>query len=293
MVNIIYVIFEYNLQVLNYKPTPNDVFIVTYPKCGTTWMQNIVMYIFRKGQEMDHPHDFLRLCPFLDMMGAEGIFKMPRPGALKTHISFTHVPYSPKSKYIFVTRNPKDCCVSFYYHTKNDLSYGYWDAEFDDFFELFISGEIEDNDYFEHLLSWYPRRNDPNVFYTKYEDMKKDTKSLVIKLARFLGKEYIDTVEQDNTVLNNILNLSSFEYMKKHLSDIYEIEPGSPLMNDYEGIRYVSEFMKTLELTKEPPKSEFIRLEIGKITFPTLNQRDLTRNSWRKQRAQKSSSGIH
>ncbi|GIY29667.1 sulfotransferase 1C4 [Caerostris extrusa] len=41
-------------EVLEYKPIPGDVFIHTYPKCGSNWMQNIALYIFRKGREVEN-----------------------------------------------------------------------------------------------------------------------------------------------------------------------------------------------------------------------------------------------
>ncbi|GBO18307.1 hypothetical protein AVEN_9216-1, partial [Araneus ventricosus] len=34
---------------LAYKPRPDDIFIVAYPKCGTHWIQNILGCIFREG----------------------------------------------------------------------------------------------------------------------------------------------------------------------------------------------------------------------------------------------------
>lgn len=205
-------------EIMNYKPTPDDVFIVTYPKCGTTWMQNFALYIFRKGIEIEDRNDFHRMCPFLDPKGIQSIVNMPRPGAFKTHLPYNMMPYSPDAKYIFVLRNPKDVCVSLYYHAKHggvDFSEG----EFDDFFEVFMTGEVEFNDYFDHLASWYPHRNDKQIFYTTYEDMKEDPKNVILNLATFLGQEYIEAIEKDNNVLNNILNFSGFEYMKDKLTE--------------------------------------------------------------------------
>ncbi|GIY63096.1 sulfotransferase 1 family member D1 [Caerostris extrusa] len=108
----------------------------------------------------------------------EGIINMPRNGAFKTHLPNFYVPHSPDAKYIFVARNPKDCCISFFYHTRDQPGFGYWDGKFDDFLELFMAGELAYNDYFDHLLDWYPHRSDQMslVFYTTYEDMKMDIK---------------------------------------------------------------------------------------------------------------------
>ncbi|XP_054712119.1 sulfotransferase ssu-1-like [Uloborus diversus] len=253
------------MEAMNYKPTSDDVFIVTYPKCGTTWMQVIALHIFRKGRELEDPKDFFRASPFIDKLGKEGIDNMPRPGAMKTHLPYNLMPYSPDAKYIFVVRDPRDCCVSLFYHTRNILKFGFWDATFDDFFELFMAGEVEYNDYYDHLLSLYPHRNDPQVFFAKYEDMKKDTKKIVLDLAKFLGPEYIDAIEKDNAVLNNILQFSGFDYMKKNMSHLYELTPSSFITSDSktgeitEAEKYQQEYLKSLKLPENPPSLEFIR----------------------------------
>ncbi|GFX36719.1 sulfotransferase 1C2A [Trichonephila clavipes] len=72
---------------LQFKPKPNDIIIVTYPKCGTTWMQNLVLNILRKGKLLDKPSDFYLASPFLDQLGAEDSEKMMiHPGCYKSHL---------------------------------------------------------------------------------------------------------------------------------------------------------------------------------------------------------------
>ncbi|KAH7984969.1 hypothetical protein HPB52_024411 [Rhipicephalus sanguineus] len=161
---------------LYYKPEPGDVFIATYPKCGTTWVQFIVHGIFNRGSFPKDSLEFMLASPFLEMLGAEAAHKMPRPGAIKTHMPFGKVPYSKDAKYITITRNPFDVCVSFYYHTKEKPSYDVADMTFDDYFENFVRGTVSFGDYFDHLLSWYERRNDRNVLFLTYEELKADTK---------------------------------------------------------------------------------------------------------------------
>ncbi|XP_015916078.1 sulfotransferase ssu-1 [Parasteatoda tepidariorum] len=250
-------------EALDYKPQAEDVFIVTYPKCGTTWMQNVALYIFRKGKKLEDMSQFLKYCPSLDMCGKEGIEKMPKPGAFKTHLPYTHMPYSSEAKYIFVARNPKDCAVSLFHHTRNHFGFRYWDGEFDEFFELFMAGQVEYGDYFDHLLSWYPHRNDPNLYHTTYEDMKKDIKKVIVDLAKFLGDEFIGAIEKDNSVFNNIVHFSSFEYMKKNFDEVYTLKPkeGKILMEPktYEGLQYIERSISEMDLPKELPKWNSVR----------------------------------
>ncbi|KAG0443224.1 hypothetical protein HPB47_015159 [Ixodes persulcatus] len=100
------------------------------------------------------------------------------------------------AKYIYICRNPFDCCVSFFYHTKAMPEYEFQDGTFDEFFEMFIEGKVDFGDYFDHVLSWYEHRNDPNVLFLTYEDLKKDTATWVLKIADFLGEEY-EATSQD------------------------------------------------------------------------------------------------
>lgn len=47
------------------------VFVATYPKCGTTWMQQIVKLIWNHGQE--DGRDIDEILPFLDPMTSEEV----------------------------------------------------------------------------------------------------------------------------------------------------------------------------------------------------------------------------
>ncbi|GBM01755.1 Sulfotransferase 1C4 [Araneus ventricosus] len=247
-------------EALEYKPKPEDVIISTYLKCGTTWIQNVVLYIFRKGKELEHPTDFRYMSPFIDMVGLEGIEKMPRPGTIKTHLPYSHMPYSPEAKYIFVTRNPKDFCVYLYYHVGNDNGYGFWGSEFSEFFELFMAGEVLYTDYFDQLLDWYPHRNNTNVFYTTYEEMKMDIKRVILKVSKFLGPQYIDAIEKDNAILNNIVLYTGFDYMKNLFDKLYESErKGIPDRQMQAGLQYMYNFKKSLNPPDNIPEQIFIR----------------------------------
>ncbi|XP_042911581.1 sulfotransferase 1E1 [Parasteatoda tepidariorum] len=203
---------------LKYKPRDDDLFLVTYPKCGTTWTGQILLLLFQKGEPLSSFLDLFLKFPFLDL--SEPIFMemMPRPGPIKTHLPYHMVPWSKNSKYIYLTRNPKDCCVSYYYHMKN-LPWHAYTGTFDDFFEDFLAGKTDYGDYFDHLLSWYSHRNDPNVLFLTYEELKQDIDSAILKMASFIDDEkFAELIRTNPDILSNIKKHSSMEEMREFMT---------------------------------------------------------------------------
>ncbi|XP_076358496.1 sulfotransferase 1C2-like isoform X1 [Tachypleus tridentatus] len=232
---------------IRYEPKDDDIFIVTFPKCGTTWTQHIVYNILNKGEEIKNFKEFNIRCPFMEFLGPQSAEDMPRPGAIKTHLPFHLNPYSPKAKYIYVARNPKDCCVSFYHHTKMLTEYQFTDGTFEDFFEIFLNGKTDFGDYFDTLLSWYKHRNDPNVLFLTYENMKSDTRGTVFKIAEFLGAGYASMLNSDETLVKKILYQTSAEYMMKNVNEQIQefVNNEHDDQEDVpEGIKYCNEYIK-------------------------------------------------
>lgn len=201
---------------LAYRHRPGEVYVVTYPKCGTTWMQHILYHVYRLGQPPPSAEHFFRSMPFLERHGVEAVTGLSFPGsAIKTHMLYDEDRICPDAKYIYVVRNPFDCCVSFYHHYKLYPIYQFERGTFDEFFEIFLSGDVDGGDYFDHLSSWYPHRNDHNVLFVRYEDLKLDTKSWVLTVADFLGTEYGKALRSDPDVLARVLKAASVEEVRR------------------------------------------------------------------------------
>ncbi|EEC10921.1 sulfotransferase, putative [Ixodes scapularis] len=198
-------------SVLSYEPQQGDIFIVSYPKCGTTWMQYITYNIFNDGVRPPSMMDVFRSVPFLEGRGIRDDKDFPRPLAMKTHLPFSKQPYSEGAKYIYVSRNPYDCCVSFYHFANTIRAQG---KTFDEFFESFVRGKVNFGDYFDHLLSWYAHRSDPNVLFMTYEDLKKDTEFCVLKVADFIGEEYGRKLRDQPELFERIVSNVGLESMK-------------------------------------------------------------------------------
>ncbi|MBT6275161.1 MAG: sulfotransferase domain-containing protein, partial [Chromatiales bacterium] len=198
-----------------YQATADDVFISTYPKCGTTWMQNVVWLMLNEGRPMPPSARLTELIPHLEEIGAEFVERLAPPRVIKTHLPFAMTPYHLNARYIYVARNPFDCAVSFYHHTRGFIKhYDFEDGTFAEYFRCFVRGEIDFGDYFENVLSWFGHRADDNVFFVTYEDMQTDLRSVVIRLAGFLGGKALHAVAQAST-LEAILEHSGFTAMAR------------------------------------------------------------------------------
>ena len=203
---------------LKYEAKPDDLFIVTFPKCGTTWTQQIVGLILHNGDLPDGK--VFKACPFLEYVGRGVVEKMKQPFAIKTHLHYDIQPKHPTAKYIFVLRNPKDTAVSFYYHQVLFPDYIGEGVTFSEYLPYFLRGEQQYGDYYDWVLSWWPHRNDPNVLFLLYEDMKSDIKSNVLKIASFIGKEYKDKLlVNDGQILTKVIERSSLQSMQKGVNE--------------------------------------------------------------------------
>jgi hypothetical protein len=171
---------------LNYKRENGDRFIVSYPKCGTTWTQQIICLIINSGIIEKTDRQYI-INSFLERKGKESLNTSLKPRVIKTHIPFELIPYNMSAKYLCVLRNPKDNCVSYYYHTKS-RAHNQFTGHFHEYFNSWIEGDLPYGDYFQHVLSFWSHRFDDNFSFLVNEHMKTNPKYAVLKIAKFLGE---------------------------------------------------------------------------------------------------------
>lgn len=191
---------------LAYQPEPTDVFIVTPPKCGTTWMQQIVHGLRTRGS-MDFD-DITRVVPWINMAHDMGIDihapQVASPRAFKTHTPFNELPSG--GKYIVVLRNPYDALLSHYrffegmFFEKGSID-----------ITTFARGHyIPSRNLHKHILGIWDHRQDENVLVLCFETMKADLADTIEKVAKFID------LPLDDELKEIVLKQSNIKFMQEH-----------------------------------------------------------------------------
>ncbi|XP_063773261.1 amine sulfotransferase-like [Pseudophryne corroboree] len=192
----------------------SDVFLVTYPKSGTIWTQNILCLIFKESQwNVSEDVDNMAKAPWLEY----NLYNIDYDSRPSPRLFTTHMPYylMPKdlrkrrSKVIYVLRNPKDVAVSYYHFYKMYVKLQHLPITWEVFFELYMSGKGAGGSWFDHVRDWYTHKEEFNCLFLSYEDMIKDLRSEVLKICQFLD------VKLDDQAVNRIVENAKFKNMKE------------------------------------------------------------------------------
>ncbi|KAI4811744.1 hypothetical protein KUCAC02_014620 [Chaenocephalus aceratus] len=190
-------------QIQDLEIRDSDVFVVTYPKSGTSWMQQILLLLEAKGD----------LADISRLSSSSNADRMPWIEMRVSHLLHQFMPSAlsqKKGKVIYVTRNPKDILVSYFYFHKLAKMLE-TPKDFDDFFEKFMRGDVFGCSWFEHVKTWYSHKDDMNMLFITYEEMIQDLPSAVQRIAVFLEKEL--NPEQ-------LANVVKHRYLQQHEEDL-------------------------------------------------------------------------
>jgi hypothetical protein len=195
---------------LEYDGSPDDIFIVTYPKSGTTWLQMIVYQLTTDGA-MDFAH-VDEVAPFLEMVlmprGRQISDLRTTPRIVKSHLPYHDIPKGP-GRYIYGIRNGLDVAVSYHHHARKYMS-GLKHLSLDEFFGRFMAGEVPYGSWFEHVAAWLRNKDRLNVLVVTYEELSADLEAGVKRIADFCG------ITIDPAAMPRILERCSFAFMREH-----------------------------------------------------------------------------
>jgi len=219
-----------------YDPKPEDIFVVTQMKCGTTWMQHVVYEVLHRGggDIVASGRAMYALSPWLEGRKSVPIEASHPVGAerpsriIKTHMPRQLLPFSEDAKYVYVARHPVSCfasCIDFV-----DTNVGGMSPDLPAFVEWYTSPDLMWwGTWTDHVKGWWDTaQRERNVLFVYFEDMKQDLASTVRQVAAFLGVAPLTDEE-----VAQVVHKCSFAYMQAH-QDNFEMHPPHILQTNAE-----------------------------------------------------------
>ena len=177
----------------------HDVFLVSYPKSGSTWLRVLMLGVIFGCDPVLMPFDLHdRLMPFVD--NKEYYTRIATPMYFKSH----RTPMPKYRRVIYLVRDGRDVVVSFLHHLR--AVYG---TEIDAM--KFIQGgsQYYGIQWQDHIQAWERNAYDAEILTVKYEDLKTNPVGTMQRVCAFAG------VTRDEALIQRVVEGAAFEQMQR------------------------------------------------------------------------------
>lgn len=196
-------------------PRADDVFVATYPRSGTTWLQYACFLMLHPDRMQDEEPPFAHIsdvAPWYERSFSVGLAqardfeRLPSPRVFKTHLPRQWLP--PTVRCVYAVRAAEDVVLSYWHLYRSHL--GYRD-DLDTFFEDFVSGRLQYGTWKKHVAGWAQAAAfDRQVHWIRYETLRARPFDELRRLATFLD------VNLDEVTLERVVRNTAFDTMKLH-----------------------------------------------------------------------------
>ncbi len=221
-----------------YRPRAGDIIVATSPKCGTTWMQQILCLLIFQDPK---PRSLPAVSPWVEArFRSTEQMRLQLEGQthrrfLKTHLPIDGLPLYDEVKYIYVARDGRDAVLSMHNHFT-----GFSEAQialFDRigredsaiacdyprpltdpiaFFRDWLAQPVEPEkmargsnpSFFWTARGYWAERKRPNFLLVHYADLSEDLDGEMRAIADFLDTEV------DDAAWSSLVRSAGFEAMK-------------------------------------------------------------------------------
>ena len=183
------------------KILPDDIFIVSYPKSGNTWLRFLWVNMFHKTSKIN----FKTIETFVPdvYVSKEIINSKKEKRVIKTHN--TYFQWYPKSIYIY--RDYRDVLISFYYY---ELQLKHFGGSFKEFLQ---SKNVSEPFGFwkKHVKEalMFKAQHPDRILIISYENLHKNPNAILQSIVNFVGMKPV--IE-----LNEVIKNCSFELLREN-----------------------------------------------------------------------------
>ncbi|PYV73607.1 MAG: hypothetical protein DMG97_10925 [Acidobacteria bacterium] len=163
----------------NFAVYPDDTFIISYPRSGSTWSRFLVSNLLHPDIEVSFAN-IDELLPATSSRSRRALKRMPRPRIIKSHNYFDH----RYRNVIYIVRDPRDVVLSEYRFILKGR--GIEDNyPIDAFVARFLKGEVSTyGSWKQNVGTWIAARGGSERFLLlRYEDLVAKTAIELSKIA--------------------------------------------------------------------------------------------------------------
>jgi hypothetical protein len=206
----------YMKYVIEFGERDDDIYVSTFMKSGTTWMQMILYQLTTDGEiTFNHIYD---VSPWLrNLASRKGVIPkdLPSPRIIKMHDAYEKVPKGKPGRFIYVMRDGIDVSNSLWHHRRNYVTHKL------SFSENFDTSFVENGsmNWFHFNAEWLMNKNKHKMLYVRYEDLKNDFDKEINRISAFIG------ITLTPEILQRTKQRASFSFMKMHETKFGEQPP--------------------------------------------------------------------
>jgi hypothetical protein len=183
----------------------DDVFLVSYPKSGRTWVRFLIGN-YLSGNQLDFPNSYQNWIPDIDC-NPQQCCQLERPRFIQSHWSYT----LEFKRVVYIVRDGRDVAASYYFHALkfNQIQK---DTSFEKFLEIFNTVGLDNlPTWSNHVDSWLNQTQmERKILLIKYEDLTRNTLAELIKILKFAE------LNVDNEAARTAVEMSQFDKLQDY-----------------------------------------------------------------------------